>query len=368
MKKALTVLFIALLALLMGQFQFGASQAQDSFDRHAMLQSLVDNVILPGYQAFVDASAELETSLATLNENPSLENLEAAQTAWRNTSNAWEEISFMGINIELMALHNQVDKRPINEVLMLRRIEAAETIDVELANSLGSTQKGLPAIEYFLFDAGLSNEEILQNLQSNEDFLSFVAALGQSLHLTAQDLYNFWSPDAGNFAESFVAADQVGGDAQASINILVNEIFSTFSGIVDMGLGRPAGLVNESEPRPDLDLAARSGQTLSQLEHRLIGVQRLFNGSEAIGVDDYLNFLGADYEGHPLSDEINARFELALEALRAIEMPLYQAVIENPEAVLNAYNAIQDLYIPIRVDMSSQLGILVTFSDTDGDS
>src|SRR5215207_6500376 len=61
MKKLLSQLAVCGL-LLLGIFQMGRTNAQDSFDRHALLQSLVDNVILPGYQNFVDASAELETT------------------------------------------------------------------------------------------------------------------------------------------------------------------------------------------------------------------------------------------------------------------------------------------------------------------
>ena len=99
MKKLLLLGALLLLALL-------PVQAQDGFDRHALLQSLVDNVILPGYQDFVTASDELAISLNNLAANPSLEALGAAQRAWRNASDSWEEISFMSINIELMALHN----------------------------------------------------------------------------------------------------------------------------------------------------------------------------------------------------------------------------------------------------------------------
>jgi uncharacterized protein len=368
MKKLPSVLSFVSLMLILGLSQVATIGAQDSFDRHAMLQSLVDNVILPGYQNFVDASTELETSLTSLSTDPSLENLELAQSAWRNASNTWEEISFMSINIDLMALHNQVDKRPINEILMLRRIEATELMDVDFVTSLGSNQKGLPAIEYFLFDPSLSNEALLQALQDNEAALPFILALSQSLHLTAQNLYNYWSPEGQNFAGSFVAADQEGGDAQSSINILVNELFSVFTNILDMGLGRPAGLVAESELRPDLDYAARSGQSLNAIEHKLIGLQRLFNGAEQIGFDDYLNFLGSEYSGRPLSEEINARFDAAIAAIQAIELPLYQAVVDEHEAVVAAYVAVQTLYVPIRVDLSSHLSILVTFSDQDGDS
>jgi predicted lipoprotein len=127
-------------------------------------------------------------------------------------------------------------------------------------------------------------------------------------------------------------------------------------------------LVEGAEVQPDLDDTARSGHALSRIKHNLIGMQRLFNGAEQQGFDDYLNFLGANYEDATLADALNQRFDAAIEALDAIESPLYQAVADEPEAVLAAYEAIQNLYILIRVDMSSQLSILVTFSDTDGDS
>lgn len=349
--------------------QVSPIQAQDSFDRHAMLDNIVNGVILPSYQAFVDSALDLETVTQTFSENPNLDTLADVQDAWRDASDAWEEVGFYGIGLELMSLHNQIDKRPANINLINRLLDNADVIDENFISIIGSTQKGLPAIEYFIFDAEGDNQAVLDNLADNPQYLEFVVALTQYLPTSGENILRYWSVDGDNFAEEFINADQAGGEAQGSINILVNEMFATFEMLLQMRIGEPSGITTGGTADPTLVDAPRSRHSLARIDHTLIGLQRLFTGGEdnALGFDDYLDFLGADYEGQTLSSYINAQFEASFLALDLIDAPLQDAVLNQTEAIQNLYDKIRMTFLAIRVDMASQLSVLVTFSDADGD-
>lgn len=362
-------MFFVLISVILSVSQVLPSKAQDSFDRQAMLENLVTNIILPDYQTFVDVAEDLEAVTATFSEDPSIDNLLVVQEAWRETSNAWEEVAFYGISLKLMSLHNQVDKRPVNIDLINRLLDNADVIDESFVEIIGSTQKGLPAIEYFIFNGEGDNQAVLDNFSDNPNYLDFVVALAQYLPTTGENILLFWSPEGDNFAEEFISASQSGGDSQGSINILVNEMFASFEMILQMQLGEPAGITNGGTAQPDLVDAPLSGHSLARIEHTLIGLQRLFTGGaeDALGFDDYLDFLGADYGEQSLASYINEQFDASISAIQAIDEPLQDAVINQAETIQTLYDTIRMTFVAIRVDMASHLSILVTFSDADGD-
>lgn len=360
--------YLICLALLLGS-QTSLIQAQDTFDRRAMLDNIVNNVILSGYETFIEQATILEEATMLFSDAPTIDNLEQVQEAWRNTSNAWEEVAFYGIGLSLMSLHNQVDKRPVNVSIIERLLENTEIIDEAFVESIGSTQKGLPALEYFIFDSDDDNQVVVDALTSDSQQMDFIVALAQYLPTTGENILLYWSAEGDNFAENFINADQAGGDPQGSINLLANEMFAAFEMILQMRIGEPAGIVNGGEAHPGLVDAPLSQHSLARVEHTLIGLQRLFTGgsTDALGFDDYLDFLNAEYEGQTLSSHINERFEATLATLNTIDEPLQTAVVNQADAVQTLYDEIRMTLIPIRVDMASQLSILVTFSDADGD-
>lgn len=373
----IVVLGVVLAGLGVGGFLFiaqdSAAQAQDTFDRQAMLESIVNHVILPGFEAFVEESAALEAAINAFAADPSVETLEAAQAAWETAANRWEEVTIFSLGLRLMALHNQISKLPVNSSFIEDFIAGEMELNEAFIDSTGSTSKGLPAIEYLLFSQTRSSDDIVRDFTTGDNAqrrLQYLTALGENLHNEAQELYLFWSPDGENFAQDFIDADMEGGDVQGSINMLANEIFFYIENILQVRLGRPSGIISGGDPRPEMAESIPSGHSMDNMLHNLIGLQRLFNGGtedEHIGFDDYLDFLGATYEGEPLSDVINARFDETIALFQAVEMPLFYAVEQEPEAIAEAYSSLRNLLIPVRVDMASHLTITITFTDADGD-
>jgi predicted lipoprotein len=144
---------------------------------------------------------------------------------------------------------------------------------------------------------------------------------------------------------------------------LANRIIEVHELATQQGLGRPMGRTTDGIPRPEEVEAPLSGRSLDLL---IATVETLRRAVDA-GLDDYLDHLDLSGDAGPLSGRIASQYARALDALRAIEGPLEVAVVERPAEVERAYEEMRALIVLLKTEMAAQLGITVTFSDTDGD-
>jgi hypothetical protein len=97
-------------------------------------------------------------------------------------------------------------------------------------------------------------------------------------------------------------------------------------------------------------------------------LQAIHSGGTGAGFDDYLDFVEAEYEpGLPLSEKINQQFTDCLLQANALSGPVHELVVSDPDALNDLYLSLKQLLVLLKTDMSSRLGLLITFSDNDGD-
>jgi len=356
---------LIIIAIILSFLLPNVALAQD-FDRMGMLESLVENVIVPKHETFVTDAATLEAALQALDAEPSAVNLLAAQEAWRIAWASWAETVVFSSR-RLQIVQNQVSKPPANTEFIDDFILDEENIlDADFIAGVGSTSKGLPAIEYFIFDPQGDAQTILAALQDNPRRMAYLIALGESLLDNAEEILVMWQ---GTSAEDFVGADQAGTVLRSSISMVTNDMAALTEGIAQMKIGLPLGTRFDNDPDPDPTEAEafRSRASTIQIIHNLIGLRDAFTGAEEIGFDDYLDFLAAEYNGEQLSDAIIAQIDATITSLQALEQPLAIAVVESPDTVLAIQNEVTQLLILLRVDMANQLGVTITFNDNDGD-
>jgi predicted lipoprotein len=68
-----------------------------------------------------------------------------------------------------------------------------------------------------------------------------------------------------------------------------------------------------------------------------------------------------------LSKVIDNQIVTILEELNNYNNPLSDEIINNKDDLLNSYEELQKLVPFIKVDMTSGLGVLITYQDNDGD-
>ena len=80
-----------------------------------------------------------------------------------------------------------------------------------------------------------------------------------------------------------------------------------------------------------------------------------------------MDFVNAQYNGENLSIATNNQFQLIKDNLSQLNDPLSDEILTNKVNVSNAYENMQQLVPLIKVDMTSALGVLITYQDNDGD-
>ena len=317
--------------------------AAQSFDRRAMLENIALNVILPCYETFAQQAALLTGAAQSLAAAPDAETLAEAKDAWNDAAAAWAQCAPYGFGgLDAMILYNQVFKTPVNPLQIEKILDDASAPDAVFTDKTGSSARGLGTLEYFLFQ---DDEAVLVALREDKR-AAYLTALAANVQAKAAEIVTFWSPDGENYAATFAAADQEGGSVKGSLNRIVNELIATLEQTAHEQVTGPSGA---------LDPAA-----LGRVRGNLLGAQRLFTGADGLGIDDYLRFLGVG----DLADEVTADFETALAETGALA-----DAAEPPETerVARLYDHLDRLTVLTAVDTANQLGITVTFNDTDGD-
>lgn len=344
-----------------------------NYDRWALLGHIINEVLIPLHQDFVVQSDSLIEAAQAFQAEPTQQTLSALRDAWHASAVAWHTADIAGPDRSAV-WRNQIYKEPVNAEFVEEFIADSDTIDAEFIANVGSTAKGLTAIEYLIFPEPGAEDTVLQALTEGpraEQRVQYIVASAEAVKAVAEEYVGVWSADGEQYINSRRNPDQIELIAEMNLRMLTNKVIDTLEFVLTDGLGTPLGRTSGGEIRLDLVLARRSGTTTDQLIATLRGFQIVFNGGpnpgDGPGYDDHLIFVEATFDGQPTQDVINAQIDLIVEMLEALEAPFDLVLVEDPAAIDAIYEEMRTLVRYIKADMTSQLAISLVFSDNDGD-
>ena len=365
------LLFLFLLALLLtASCSDDEPGNRDNFDRESMIENLGYNIILPAYENFETETAALEAAVSSLSNEVNATNLDKAQQAWLDAAQAWSnaEMYMMG-PIFQMAISASIQNWPTSTAGIEEAIDTNEEITNAYIENLSSSRKGLPAIEYLLFDFTNGDQAILDQLSTSANRRAYLEALTENLNAIAESLNQAWQPDGGNYISTFTSA--TGKDVASSANVLANDFLILIEKIKNLKLGTPLGKKSMGTPLPENVEARFSGESLKLIHANLNAIEDVFLGTgvegDQLGYADYLNELNATYNGELLAEVIQSQIATLRSELQDINDPLKLAIDNQTQQVEEAYTAAQRLVVLTKTDMMSQLGLTVDYVDNDGD-
>lgn len=332
---------------------------QPDVDRKAILENLANMIILQ-YAALDERLSTLETALNTVNDVPTLSNLNQAQTAFNNAYNTWERVQFLQFGpAESPILRTVFNFYPTDTTEVVAAIQSG-SFDI---TTLGSDAQGLPALEFLLFGNTRDNQSVLDFIEANKDAVPMMIALAEKLHVNAESVLDNWK---NSYKTSFISKEGV--DIGSSFGIMTNAIIGDFEAYCRDGkVGIPLGVRTLGIPQLNLIEGKKSNTSLTLLLNYIQAYKNFFRGGGGLGYDDYLNTIGAKYNDENLSDVIINQMTVIETKIEALNEPFETEIVNNKENVESLYQELQKLTVLLKIDMASSMSILITYQDADGD-
>jgi predicted lipoprotein len=362
------------LRLLVGTFMFGLvscvdkltpEEPQDDFDKTVMLSNIADNVIVPAYADLSDAVAQLKVDFNTFSSDPTEINLTVIKRSFDLTYKSFQRVSLFEIGPAAnVGFSQSLNRFPADT----QRIELnLNESNVNLGTAQNLSAKGFPAFEYLLYFYG-ADIVVNKDAPTSQAQLNYLQLLINDIETLVNDVKTSWE---GNYRAAFINAN--GNDVGSSLGKLTNAFSMALEQIKNVKLGIPLGKLTLNEPRVELVEGKYMEQSAALALAKTEGLFDFYlgknlDGSNGVGLDDYLLHLSATSNGGELHSQIVAGFELAINQLGDIPDPMANAILENDTPVQNAHTTFQSTLIRlIKVDMSSAFGVQISYVDNDGD-
>jgi predicted lipoprotein len=255
-------------------------------------------------------------------------------------------------------------------------VDATLAMDVpptaDYVDNLGVASKGLPVIEYLLFDPEGGNAAVLAALQAPDGVgdhrCAFVAALAADVATQSTALRTAWDPAAGNFVAELANAGESSmtfATVQMALDDIVNESIFALQDITDAKLGTPLGSTSGGVAQPE-DVESRfSDNSWADIGSDLEGVAAVYLGApEGFG----LTHLVAP-EAPDLDQAIRDQIQLCQTSVAgAVDgPPVRTQIVDDPMAVEAIREQVRELRRLFAVDLANLLAVTVTLNDNDGD-
>ncbi len=361
------ILLISSLLFSLNSCSDGAGPGE-SFDRTALLTNYSNNLIIPRYQTLVDQSNALSTAVNDFTAVPNLSNLQALRATFQSSYLAWQACSFFEFGPAAdVALRTYLNTFPTDTALINSNISAGG-YNLDAASNIDAT--GFPAMDFLLFGTGNTEQDVLPyfNQQDSIARRQYLIDISDQIQMLSTNVLTNWQ---NSYGAEFISRN--GTDVGSSLSLLINEMNRDYERFIRDGkVGIPLGVRSLGTPQLDKIETPYSQISIELATESLNQMQTAFNGIsptgiEGLGLNDYLDAVGASHNGEDLSVKINDQFQLILTELSNLNEPFQNEILNNKPAVQSTYDRMQQLVVYFKVDMTSALGILITYQDSDGD-
>lgn len=340
----------------------------DNFDRKAMLQQYATNLIHPAYIQLQNQAVVLEAATLTFNGNPTAQTLTDLRTIWVSACTDWQYANAYNFG---PAGESGLRKGLVEEIgtfpASSTKIEDAITSGQWNLEDFNRDARGFLAIEYLIFGSGQSAAEIATAFANDAKRRDYLSAIVTHLKSRVAEVLSAWNSP---YQQDFIEND--GTDVGSSTSQLYNEFVRSYESIKNFKLGLPLGKrPGQTQSEPQLVEAFYSGQTLTMLKNHVTAIENIWYGRSKDGVDGigFREYLESVEGGNALISSTETQLAALKAALAAVpESPSIAAQITSTPMPLEAlYVEFSKTTRYFKSDLSSLLGIAITFSSGDGD-
>ncbi|HEY9104124.1 imelysin family protein [Chitinimonas sp.] len=309
---------------------------------------------LPRIQALNTGSKALDDSLAALCQRKTQANLDAARQAWLQTYLAWRAVEALPSGPALSRRTAwQIDVWPTKPQKVEEAVRLVEK-DAPIADSVGATAQGLPALEYLLWGDDRAKAQL--GRLAFRQRCEYANALADGIAEEADGLLKEWQT---------YAATPLDHDAgRQAFEEGVNLLAASIEALRDKKLAH-IGSPKQSRQlsRQDFD-AWRSRNTRAGLQASLDALESLFFGAQqGSSFADRL----VQAEKPILVRRLREEFATARNLLAKQPEDMASFLAANPTAaqpLLDSFKRLQQL---VELQVADAVGVTIGFKDSDGD-
>jgi hypothetical protein len=332
-----------------------------------MLAHYADNTVIPAYEHLLSKVATLATYAATLEIEPNEANLIAAQNAWVEAYRAWQSANAFNFG---PAGEQGLRKGLIEEIgtfpVSPSKIEAILATGIYNFNDFNRDARGFLTVEYLLFAPTESGNGSIERL-GNQFARELLTALVGNIQERVQLVHTEWT---SGYRNTFV--NNNGTDVGSSTSQFYNEFVRSFEALKNFKAGLPLGLrPGQVAAAPHLVEARFSGKSREMMELHFNAIENIWTGRDGqdrdgLGFEDYLQTVVG---GPALIEATKAQIGQVRAAFDAVpfDPSFADQTVNQPEAPTALHMELQKQTRFFKSDMSSLLGIAITFSSGDGD-
>ena len=364
-KKILGTVLITLIVFACSESDdnnFGSGNANDSFDRVAMLTNIADNIIIPAYQ---NLDTDLNTLVASKDAfitSVNQANLETLRANWFNAYNTYQAVQMFQVGkAKEILFEEQMNIYPTNTTDIENNVTSG---NYDLSNVNNNDAVGFPAVDYMLYGVASDDASILA-VYTNTSYINYLSDLIDAMQSLNNNVLTDWT---SNFRDSFIV--NTANVESGAVNQLLNAyVFYYEKRLRADKVGIPAGVFSSTPLSDKVEALYMEDNSKALTLEALNAVQDFFNGKayntnvEGESLKTYLITL----DRSDLVEVINTRFDAAREKVQVLDANFKSQVEIDNTKMTEAYDAIQLAVVSLKADMLSVLNVSVSFVDADGD-
>jgi hypothetical protein len=309
----------------------------------------------------------LNSSITAFNANPTIGLLNEIRVTFGASYLAYQRCSSFGFGpglINGVPFRDRFNTFPTSETNIENNVANGILVGAAVKSSVG-----FPAIEYLIFGNGETDQELVDGFSSGtgaEDRRLYLQRLSEELMHMTNHIVDGWS----SYRSTFIS--NTGTAAGSSISLLINDFNFDFEILKNFKFKIPLGKLNGGVVlRQNVEGYYSGGSAELAVAHTesfediFLGVgENQANGS---GLYEYLVCLETKSGDQLLADVITDRFNLIVNSLSAIPDPMAETLVNDKPIVDAAYTEMQQMVPLIKHDMTSALGVQISYQDNDGD-
>ncbi|HOZ86671.1 MAG TPA: imelysin family protein [Bacteroidia bacterium] len=344
-------------------------ETDESFDKSAMLVNYADKIILPNFQSFQSVVDSLVVAFNGFAQQKNTASLNALRKKYISAYLKFQRVAAFEYGpSESENVRTNFNTFPVNINQVNSNINSGN-YDLGTVDNIAA--KGFPAIDYLLFGENLTDSSIVAQFSTDPSAarrITYLDACITEMQSKINIVVAAWS---NGYKTTFV--NSTGSQIGSSLGLMINQLNFEIDLLKNSKIGIPLGKKSLGLKLPEKCEAFYANKiSVALAKECLLNIENIYLGrstpdTDGLGIDDYLQHLGAMHGSVSLNEAIKNQFTAALTKLNLVDEPLSSSINSQAAAVDAAYLELVKLLVLLKTDAPSALGVIITYQDGDGD-